>query len=104
MANQFATLVWECFPDEDHDELHLQVLAILDANGISIVATPMGVAAESEDTSVAVFRFESGAKLTAIASNLDQLPLSFVLTTSQVGNTKAHSVDVNGANLAKVTG
>ena len=104
MANQFATLAWECRAGEDHSEIHLQVLAVLAANDITVLDTPMGTSDGAEDTSLVVFRFTKGAQLTAIASDLDQLPLSFVFTTSQVGNTKAHSADVDGTKLSKVTG
>ena len=104
MASQFATLVWECFAGEDHSENHLQVLAVLAANDIAVLDTPMGADDGAPDTSLVVFRFTKGAQLTAIASDLDQLPLSFVFTTSDVGNTKAHSADVDHAKLTKVTG
>ncbi|MBL0170113.1 MAG: hypothetical protein IPP90_05170 [Gemmatimonadaceae bacterium] len=104
MAYQFATLVWECFAGEDHAEIHLQVLAVLEANGIAVLDTPMGIDTGAPDTSLVVFRFTTGAQLTAIASDLDQLPLSFVFTTSPVGNTKAYSRDVDGGALSKVTG
>ena len=104
MANPFATLVWECAAGEDHTEIHLQVLAVLDTHGIAVLDTPLGVDAGAPDTSMVVFRFTTGAQLSLIKRDLDELPLSFVFTTSEVGNTKGFSGDVDGGKLAKVTG
>ena len=104
MANQFATLVWECASGEDHTEIHLQVLSVLENHGIAVLDTPLSLDVGAPDTSMVVFRFTTGAQLSKIKNDLDQLPMSFVFTASEVGNTKAFSSDVDGTKLAKVTG
>ncbi|MFN0097479.1 MAG: hypothetical protein ACKVS7_02310 [Gemmatimonadaceae bacterium] len=99
----FATLVWECPPGDDHDSTHLLVLSAIATAGVSTLDAPLG-GSSAPDTSVVVFRYSSGVQLTRVVANVRTLPISFVLTTSAVGNPKSHSADVNKARLVRVTG
>ena len=104
MAKTFATLSWACAAGADHTEAHLLVLTALTAAGIATLNAPLGEAVDAPDTSAVVFRYDSGAQLSQAVTNLKLLAISFVLTTSQVGNTKAVSADIDKIQLEKVTG
>ena len=99
----FATLVWECAPGDDHGPTHLLVLSAIDAAGVTKVYTPLGESGAA-DTSMAVFRYSSGAQFAQVVANVKTIPISFVFTTSDVGNAKAHSSDVSKTHLEKIIG
>lgn len=89
----FATLVWECSPGDDHEETHLVVLSAIAQAAVTTLDTPLGESS-APDTSMAVFRYTTGAQLEKVVANLKTLAISFVLTTSDVGNAKACSSEM----------
>jgi hypothetical protein len=104
MANNFATLVWEGTAGANPAVTLLNVLSAVGTAGITVLDTPLITSAAGHDTNMAVFRYVDGPQLSRAVGNVRALGISFVLTTSQVGNTKAQSADVNRSRLETVTG